>query len=191
MTRSLPVDISRDELHSLEVPATFEADGSFDILLRNHGESLHVHLHLDDALAVIADIDAGNHYVEGESERAVRVDIDTEKLGEEPYLGKLKVASAYGAQTRWIDVKLTEPTPEDQSVQVGEQLAEPQPTSPGEQSLLEHSYLPVVALGALALLIAFVATVFFQETIITVGALVVLGGVVTALFFLSREAVGV
>lgn len=187
MTQTLPVHISRDSLHSLEVPASFEAEGSFDIRLINHGGSLHVHLHLDDSLAEVADLDAGNHYVEGDAERAVRVDVDPEAFTEETQFGKLKVASAYGAQTRWIDITVAKPDPESQSVQVDESLATPQPKKEPEPSLLEDRRFPVLALGGVALVIALLTAVLFQEAIVTAGAVIVLAGVIAAVVFLSRE----
>ena len=80
MTDELPVHISREELHTLEVPGSFQATGPFDVRLINHGESLHIHLHLDDPLSNVAAIDAGNHYVERDSQRYVHVDVDTDRL---------------------------------------------------------------------------------------------------------------
>ncbi|MFW6434885.1 MAG: DUF7524 family protein [Halovenus sp.] len=186
MPQSLPVHISREQLHSLEVPATFEADGSFDIRLINHAESLHVHLHLDDPLSEIARLDAGNHYVEGETERRVRVEVDTDALGEQPHFGKIKVATAYGAETRWIDVELTEPDETPNSIEIDESLSNPQPKEQPREPLLDSQQLPVLVLGVVALLIAVLSAVLFQETVVTAGALLVFVGVVTALFFLSQ-----
>jgi hypothetical protein len=182
----LPVHISRDQLHSLEVPATFEADGSFDIRLINHAESLHVHLHLDDPLSEIAKLDAGNHYVEGETERRVRVEVDTDALGERPTFGKIKVATAYGAETRWIDVELTEPDDTPNSIEIDESLSNPQPKEQSREPLFDSQQLPVLVLGVVALLIAVLSAVLFQETAITAGAVLLFAGVVTALFFLSK-----
>ena len=187
MTDELPVHISREELHSLEVPSLFQTTGPFDVRLVNHGESLHIHLHLDDPLSEVAAIDAGNHYVESESERHVRVDVDTDRLGEDPHRGKLKIASGYGAETRWVDVELTEPQPESDSVTVDESLAQPQPNDAGSNSLFDNPELPVIGLGLVALLVAGLAAVVIQDTLILLGALVVLAGVFVALFFLLRN----
>lgn len=183
---TLPVYISRDELHELEVPATYEAEGSFDVELTNYGESLHVHLHLDDALSEIATIEASNHYVEGESSRRVTVGVDTDRI-EETHRGKLKVASAHGARTRWIDIELTRPEPETRSVQVDESLAKPQPTPTQESEKLDGSAAAVLGLGALAVVIAAGSALLLQEAVVALGALAVFGGVAVALFFLLRE----
>ncbi|MFC7058265.1 DUF7524 family protein [Halovenus salina] len=187
MTDELPVHISREELHALEVPASFEATGSFDIRLINHGEALHLHLHLDDPLSEVAAIDAGNHYVEGDSERLVRVTVDRDRVTEEGLLGKLKVVSAYGAQTRWIDIELAEPAPEEQSVQVDESLAQPQHTTQESDPVVENPTALVLGLGLVAVLIAAVAAVSIADLLVVGGALVVVGGVLVALFFLLQE----
>ena len=187
MTDELPVYISREELHALEVPASFEATGPFDVRLINHGESLHVHLHLDDPLSEVAAIDASNHYIEGSSERHIRVDVDPNRLPQDGLLGKLKVASGYGAETRWIDVELSEPDPEAESVRVDESLAQPAPTQPNSESLVDNPTAVVLGLGLLSLLVATVIAVIVQDLLVLGGSLVVLGGVLVAVFFLLQE----
>jgi len=187
VTEPLPVHLSRKELHSLEVPPSFEAEGAFDVRLINHGESVHVHLHLDDPLSEVAELDAGNHYVEGESERYVRIDVDPSKLDGETHLGKLKIASAYGAQTRWVDVHVSAPDPEQETVQVDESLAKPQPREQQDGPALEDSTVPVLVLIVFAILVAGSAVAVFREPVIALGSVVVLGGVAGALFFLLRE----
>lgn len=186
MPDELPVHINREQLHSLEVPTSFSAEGPFDIRLHNHGESLHIHLHLDDPLSEVATIEAVNHYVEGENERFVRVDVDTERLDGDRHLGKLKVASGYGATTRWIDVEVREPEPEQNSMNIDESLAKPQPKEP-EPTLFDRPELLILALGAIALIIAALTAVLIDSTIILVGSLVVLAGVLAALSFLIQD----
>ncbi len=187
MPADLPVHVNRDELHAVDVQPSFEAHDSFDVRLVNHGESIHVHLHLDDGLSRVARIDASNHYVEGDSERVVRVEVDDAALGGEPIRGKIKVASAYGAETRWVDVTLDEPAQEDDSVRVDESLSTPAPTAPDDEpSALARPEVPVLALGALALFVALVAAVVLGDTLVLVGSLIVLAGVLVALFFLTR-----
>jgi hypothetical protein len=181
---TLAVHVSREELHSLEVPASFETTESFDVRLVNHGESLHVHLHLDDPLSEVAQLDAGNHYVEGDSERYVRVEVDSARLDGER-LGKLKVASAYGAETRWIDITLSEPDPEANTVQVDESLGTPQPRTDDDPSI--PPAVPVAAVGGVALLLFAVAATVLDGTAVWLGALVIAGGVLTASFFLLRD----
>jgi hypothetical protein len=181
------VHVNRDELHAVDVQPSFDAHEAFDVRLVNHGESLHLHLHLDDGLSRVARIDASNHYVEGDSERVVRVEVDDSALGSEPIRGKLKIASAYGAETRWVDVTLTEPEEADESVRVDESLSRPKPAEPtDEPSTLARPEVPVLALGAVALLAALVAAIVLEDTLVLVGSLIVLAGVLVALFFLTR-----
>lgn len=189
MTDELAVHISRDELHALEVPAAFETDGSFDVRLVNHAGSLHVHIHLDDALSEVASVDAPNHHVESNSERVVRVDVATDRLDDEERLGKLKLVSAYGAQTRWIDLRLSSPDASDDTVEVDESLTTPPPKEePAGRSVpssaVDNSGLLVGGLALLAAVVAVAAAFLVQETLVTVGAVAVLGGVVVALFLL-------
>ena len=188
MPDELPVHISRDDLHAIEIPASFETDGSFDVVLVNHGTSLHVHLHLDDTLSQVASIDANNHYVESDSNRAVRINVDTDRLPDDGVFGRLKIVSAYGSETRWVDVELTQPNPTKQSVEVDESLSKP--PEPERNSLQSGwgsgAELPVLALGGVALVVAILAAVFIQNTLVTAGAAMVVGGVVVALYMLVR-----
>jgi hypothetical protein len=187
VTDELAVHISRDELHALEVPAAFETDGSFRVRLINHARSLHVHLHLGDALSEVASIDAPNHHVESNSERVVRVDVVTDHLDGENLLGKLKIVSAYGAQTRWIDVRLSAPDPPDDAVEVGESLTTPPSRDEPERrpgSVLGNTDTLVWGLAVLAAVVAAVAAFLLESTLVVLGAVAVLAGVVAAFLLL-------
>ncbi|WP_225334650.1 DUF7524 family protein [Halomicrobium urmianum] len=181
MPDTLPVHVNRQSLHSLEVPASFETDDSFDVRLINHGEPVHVHLHLDDSLSEIATIEATNHYVDADSQRPVGVTLREEGS----VLGKLKVATGYGAETRYVDVRITEPTEEQDEVRVDESLAQPQPDAGTDDestgSLLDGER-SVFLLGGLALLVAAVAAALVQSTAVRVGAAVVALTVLTGLY---------
>ena len=185
--------VNREELHAVEVPGTFEADGSFDIALVNHGQSVHVHLHLDDSLSAIASLEASNHFVDGDATRPVTVVVD----GEGAATGKLKIVSAYGATTRYVDVTITAPEETDDPVEVDESLAEPQPQSPPAEesssldSLSEDTGSPellVLGLGALALVVAAVAVLVVDTLAIQLGALAVLAGVMAAIYLVVADS---
>ncbi len=187
MPDTLPVHLNRQSLHSLEVPASFETDDSFDVRLINHGEPVHVHVHLDDALSEIAAIEATNHYVDADSQRPVGVSLREEGS----VLGKLKVATGYGAETRYVDVRVTEPAEEADEVRVDESLAQPQPEqSPGENSggpSLEAGVNTTFLVGGLALIVAGVAAAAVPTTAVRASALVVLLTVVAGLYAVTRE----
>lgn len=190
MPDTLPVHLNREELHAVEVPDAFETSDSFDVALVNHGTSVHVHLHLDDALSEVASLDASNHFIDGETRRAAHVSVN----GSGPVTGKLKVASAYGAQTRYVDIRLTEPEETESTVEVDESLSRPQPTTTNRPNgsdgdgLVDSPELVVLGLGALALVAAVVAAVVIDQMVVLLGALVVLAGVLAALFVLRSDS---
>lgn len=167
MTDTLAVMVNRTGLHTLEVPETFEAAGSFTIELRNHGEAAHVHIHLDDTLSSVATLEAVNHYVDAGETRTLSVDvIDNEHLPDEPVRGSLKVVTGHGQETRYVEVMLEG---EPESVRVDPSLGEPQPVGPDPSSPILRT-LPVAVLGGVALILA-IATIFASN-----GMAFVLGG---------------
>jgi hypothetical protein len=181
---TLPVHVNRDSLHALEVPDAFETDGSFDVGVVNHGGSVHVHIHLDDDLSEIATVEAGNHFVDSESQRAVHVSVD----GAGEATGTLKIASAYGAETRYVTVRITEPEETERTVEVDESLSQPQPRQPDSggdgatAALAASPQLVVVALGVVALGVATALALLVDEVVVVAGALAVLVGVVVAAY---------
>ena len=199
MTDRLVAHINRTAIHSLEVPESFDADGSFVVELRNEGEATHVHLHLDDALSEVASLDAGNHYVAGDSSRAVRVNVSP---GGEPVRGKLKVVTAYGAETRYVDVTV-EPTGKG-SVAVDPDLSKPrggagregggQRAASGNEGGLDLdvdlqavvSVLPAVVFGLVAVILAMGAVLTPGGTDVTLAVLAVVAGVLTAGYLLLQ-----
>ncbi|WP_254271686.1 DUF7524 family protein [Haloarcula marina] len=178
MPESLPVHVNRTTLHGLEVPKSFETSESFEIRIVNHGEPTHVHLHVDDALSELAAIDATNHYVKRGSERRVRVTLTKDGATR----GNLKVATAHGATTRYVEVVVTESEAETQGVVVDEDLAKPRPKSEAVESedfsgRFERS-IPVIVGTSLALGAAVTATIVFGTDFVALAA-----GVVAVLAF--------
>jgi hypothetical protein len=186
---TLSVHVNREELHGLDVPNEFETTDSFEIRLQNHGESVHVHLHLDDALSEVARLEANNHHVAANSTRNVTVDV----VGPPPARGRLKVVTAYGATTRYVDVVLEEPPEEFDPVAVDESLSKPKPRKQpaqsrtgigGETDLSLKPELLVFALGAFALLLAVTAALVIDSMVILLGSLAILTGVLVAMYLL-------
>jgi len=179
---ALTVHVNRGELHGLAVPDSFETSESFGVVLVNHGESTHVHIHLDDALSEQAAVEAPNHHVEGGDERRVRVT----RTADGAARGNLKVVTAYGATTRLVDVELTEPVYTDDSVEVGEELTKPQPRpDPGGPSLLADRRALLVAGVLFVVFLAAVAGVIAQNTLVAVAV-----GVLAAAGLVAAVAVG-
>lgn len=186
MPDTLPVHVNRDDLHDVAVPNSFEVTGPFTIELTNHGEPLHVHLHLDDDLSGVARLEAGNHYVEAERTREVSVNVSPSGS----VRGKLKVVAAYGATTRYVDVIVSEPEAAGESVQVDESLNRPPPKeeapnrSIGSDGPALSPEVAVLALGGVALFVAAFAVLVLRSTVVSLGALGVLAGVLVAMYLL-------
>ena len=177
MPDDLVVHLNRDGPHSITVePPRFEAGSAFDVVLRNHGRALHVHLHLDDDLSRQATLGTTNHYVGEEAVRRVRVTVN-EPL--EPVEGRLKLVTGYGSETEYVRIELHDVEEEPRRVRVDEALGRPTPTEEAEP-LLDVRSLPVVALGAIAVLIAAVAAVLIGGPTAVLGLLIVLVGVAVA-----------
>lgn len=179
----LAVTLNRDGPHSIEVASpSFEATDSFDIVLDNRGEALHVHLHLDDDLADVASIATGNHYVQQGAIRRVRVTVED---GPRPVKGRLEVVTGYGAEREYIDVAIRSPEEVTPKVRVDESLSKPTPTVEREP-VVDTDTLPVVALAAVALLLAIVILVQFNSIVVALGALIVIMGLAVAVILLIR-----
>ncbi|PSP96812.1 hypothetical protein BRC94_11555 [Halobacteriales archaeon QS_5_70_17] len=187
MSESLVVDVNQDGLHTLAVPGSFRASGSFDVRLQNHGEATHVYLHLDDALSSIASIPESHHYVDKDDIQVVRVAVEDGATGS----GTLEVTTAHGATTEGVPVEVGADAPEKPPVEVDESLAEPAPQESEPVPALGGAggagpdVVPAVALGGVAILLA-VATFTVSGTAAIVLAVL---AVVTALAAAAYVAV--
>ncbi len=174
----LSVDLNRDGLHEIAVPSSFETDGPFEVLLRNHGEAIHVHLNLDDELSAVARLGETNHYVEPYSQRSVRIET---RAVSTPVTGRLKIVTGYGTKSTYSTVRLSPPGTVTDHVRVDESLAKPQrrepEPAPGERLVAvvpDAISLPgVVVIAALAAVVA--AGVLTGSAAVVVGSLVVVG----------------
>ncbi|MDY6818269.1 MAG: hypothetical protein SVG88_06365 [Halobacteriales archaeon] len=192
MTAALSIDLNRQGPHSIEVSdSDFQTTGPFEIVLENHGESLHVHLNiLDDELADVVSLPAVNHFIEAEDTRRITVDVAPSPR---PVSGKLKVATRYGSEVSYVDLNLIEPTEEPDRVIVDDRLSKPQPadSAGADRSLDLTAWLAdlpvaVIALVVVAVLIAGYAATAIESTVVTVGVIIVLAGVTLALGLLFR-----
>lgn len=181
MPETLAVHLGRQGPRSLEAPATFEAHGSFEVELVNHGEPTHAHLRLGEGLGRIATIEGDNPYVGSESSERVRVRVDAT---DEEVQGTLVLATGYGQEEAAVAVTLVAPA--NESVEVDESLAEPQPREEEGGGLPEGlSLLPVVVLGAVALSLAAAAFVATDgNAAVGAGAFVVVAAVLAAGYLL-------
>ncbi len=183
MEYRLPVQLNRDDVHAVEVAtATFETPGSFALELSNHGQPVHVHLQLDDALSRVASVAANNHYVDSGSVRTVTVEVVADRR---PVEGKLKIVTAYGRETAYVDVRVVEGEVEEAPVDVA---PTPEPRAPDTTPaavLLTRENAPVVGLAVLALAIAVGVLTRARGVAVLLGAAAVLAGIATAFYVLA------
>lgn len=193
MPTSLPVELNRGRLHAIEAPVEFTSDGSFYVDLSNHGEGVHVHLHLDDALSHVARLGESNVFVAGDT--TSRIDVVVDDQPSTPVTGRLKVSTGYGAETTNVDVTVEPIEEQTRTVAVDESLSKPKPKQP-QQSALTNALaslpgpdmLPFILFVLLAVVIA-VGAVFFlgaNSPAVLIGVGVVLGGAVAALVYSIR-----
>lgn len=184
MSNTLAVDINRTGRQSLEVPSSFEAEGPFAVELRNHGEGAHVYLNLDDALTETAALGATNQYVESKSSENVRVHVDPDS--EATVRGKLKVATGYGAETRYVDVTIDQSP--DQSIEVDPSLSEPRGHEDTQESAAPAGLdaIPAVVLGLVAFALAIGAVISASPANLAFAALAVISAAIAAAYYTFR-----
>lgn len=179
---TLAVELNGDAVHSIRAPDRFATTGHFSIAFENLGRSTHVHLHFDDDLARVCSIGETNHFVDDESTRRVHVTADEV---DEPVVGKLKIVTGYGSNTRYVDVRL-DPPPDSgpDEVAVDETFTKPPERSPDPPprqraanavaGLVERGGLPGVVLGLLAVVAGVAVAVAVDSLIVSVAVGVVL-----------------
>jgi hypothetical protein len=187
---SLAVELNRDSIHDIAVTNSFATNEPFTVDLQNHGEAVHVHLHLDDDLSRVARLDANNHYVEAGTTRSVEIPV---KQVEDPTTGKLKIVTGYGSETEYVSITVRPPppdppthaeTPADPGRSTESAATDQSLTTRLEAALPEAATLPIVAFGAFAIVVALGIAAFVNGAAVMLGVGVVVVGVAAALWFL-------
>ncbi len=154
MPDPLVIHVNSPRPNALEVPEMFVADREFALEIENEGKPVHVHLNLDDDLEEVLELETGNHFVPRENAYRLPVAL---RDGRRPVRGKLKVSTGYGAESRFIEVRIVEPDPDDQ-VTVDASLAQPQreATEPAVPAgvLGEVGMIALIGISLVALLVA-------------------------------------
>jgi hypothetical protein len=189
---TLSVDLNEGGIHEVAVADSFETARNFAVELDNHGEAVHVHLHLDDDLSTVAHLDATNHYVEGHQRKRVPIDVRTL---DEPVTGKLKVVTGYGAESSYVDVTVRPERPSKDPVEVDETLSKPPQREEGTDrpslgaALARGSYKAIAGVGAvivLAVALAAVVALNVDSPAVFLGTGVVIGVAIAAAVFALR-----
>ena len=188
MTPVLLVELNRGALHDIEVPSEFAIGEPFSVELRNHGDSVHVHVRADEALSAVARIDTdGNLFVERETTQSVPVGVENV---DSPVTGTLEISTGYGAERRTVEVTV-EPDVDDDAVDVDETLSQPSDPDTGSDSppladrlspgLPSRRTVALLAVGAAAIALAATVVTTVQSPAVLIGAGVVVGAVLVAL----------
>ncbi|GGM73551.1 hypothetical protein J2752_002510 [Halarchaeum rubridurum] len=175
MPLTLTVDLNDGHAHALDAsPVPFEADGSFDVEIVNHGAGSHVHVHTDEALSRVARPESGNYYVPPESRERITVAVG--EPGPRPVEGTLRIAAGYGAERLEIPVRIVErETPN--TVDVDESLGEVTTPDPDEEGPDLRAFVPA-AVAVVGLALAVLAVLLLNEVVgVVVGALALCCGV--------------
>lgn len=196
----LVVHLNGRDLYDVEpVADVHETEGSFDVEFHNHGQPVHVHLRLDEALSRVAGVDGQNHYVEDDSALRVPVTVADDAP---PVEGTLTVVTGYGKGTEEVSVSLGE-SDDEAAVDVDECLDRPEgPADPADDGdatggavglPLDRSSLPdlepraavgLVALVVVAVGAAAVAAVAAPGVAVVAGIFAVLAGIGVAGYLL-------
>ncbi|AFK18854.1 hypothetical protein E6P09_08710 [Haloferax mediterranei ATCC 33500] len=182
----LTVTLNDERPHDLSVAPSFSTRDTFAVELENRGQAVHVHLHVDDELSRVMTLSEGNHFVDGGQTKLVNVFVSPPP---EPVTGKLKIVSGHGSETVYVDVTVN-PSNGKPPVEVDETLSKPRTPEP-EPSITESladvfprvdvQTVPLVLLALAALALAVGVASVFKSFVITLGAGVVVGGVLVAL----------
>lgn len=160
---------------------TFDTEGSFQIILDNHGQPAHVHLHFDDDLATIASLEEPNWYVPSGGIEPVEVSIPEGVTG----VGTLEVSTGYGAESSLIDVRVESTSEREAAVDTS---PEP-PSQPIETGASDLRWGLVPGLFAvIGVLFAVVIILFVEEWVaVALGLLVLLVAIAIAGYLLVAE----
>lgn len=180
MSDSLEIHVNRQRPNVLEVPEMYVADRDFAIEIINDGKPVHVHVNLDDELLELLEVDTGNHFVARENTFRLPV---TVRDGARPVRGKLKISTGYGSESRFIELRVVEPTDDDRVV-VDAELSEPPdrrqeseltPRIVGEIGAIALLGVALIALLVAASIVGTVTSPVIGVLAVVVGLLVVVG----------------
>jgi hypothetical protein len=181
--------LNEADLYAIASPSAFETSDSFEIVLDNHEQAVHVHLNLDETLSSVASLRTTNHYVERNRTYPVTVDVETPQTA---VSGRLKIATGYGAEVAYTTVTISPPEDGSRQVAIDDSLSRPtssEPTEPTRVDRLEALAdagpaglpAPVIVVGLLALGLSTAVAASIGSTAVLAGSLIVLLGVAASL----------
>lgn len=183
MPERLTVHLNRDEPREVAPEAAvLETDRSFVLEFVNHGGPIHVHLHLDDALAAVADPGATQVYVEADERRGVELSIPP---GHPPAKGFVEIVTGYGKEKARVNVTVTDQRKDGgPDVAVDQSLSEKTERESDQSPELADFAPPVMAATGVVVLAAVLAIAVSDSASVLIGVLALLAGVGVAGYLL-------
>lgn len=187
MSSRLKLHLGRHGPKSIDPePSAIEVSDDFAIELHNHGHPLHVHIAPQADLGRFLTLEATNLFIEGGDMRTIGANLAERRP--RSFDGKLRVATGFGVETAFVDVRLREEQPVEREVVVDASLAQPKPAQPATPLIdrIGVDAVPIFALASMALLIAIGATMIAVDVAVILGVIAVLLGVTIAVFMMLR-----
>lgn len=102
----LTVYLNRDGLNTVETDKrVVHATHAVDIILENHGKPTHVHLHLDDDLATLGNIQDPHWFIPNGEWREVKLQLSEAAEGN----GRLEITAGYGQERESVNIEVESP----------------------------------------------------------------------------------
>ena len=190
MPETLSVHLNREEPRDVAPEAaSLETDRSFVLSFENHGGPVHVHLHLNDALAAVARPTTTQIYVESGETRRVEISLLPDHT---PVKGYVDVSTGYGAEKARVNVAVTDPRKDGgPDVAVDDSLSEKQTTGAEASASPSGAAADVqpLAFAAFGVVVAAVLALSVSDSLaLAVGGLALLCGVGVAGHLLHEQA---
>ncbi|MFB6086799.1 MAG: hypothetical protein ABEJ84_08380 [Halodesulfurarchaeum sp.] len=134
----LTVYLNRDGMNTVETDQTaVSATEAVDIALENHGKPTHVHLHLDDDLALLGSIEDPHWFVPAGERRELHLELTPAGEGR----GRLDIAAGYGQEQTSVEVEV-EPVEDAAGTESIDVVGGPAPQDPIAESDGERASPP-------------------------------------------------
>lgn len=192
VTDEVTVHVNRTRRHAIAVADDpFEAAGSFDVVLVNHGEGAHVHLGLEGDLAVAGEVEASAPFLDAEATERVAVRVNARG----PVGGVLTLSTGYGKSSIEVPVRIdpdagpdVDATPERSAASTSlpsfvNSLVDRLSAADGIDAA-DPATLGLIALAGGALLVAGLVAALVDSGVVFAGVLVVVAAVAGALSLL-------
>lgn len=146
---SLEIAVNRAHPNAVELPETFTSPRDFSFEIHNDGKPVHLHINCDDDLLAGLQLETGNHFIPRHSTYQIPVRI---REDQRPFHGKCKISIGYGAETKYVEIRVPEPE-RDERVTVDSSLTQPPERPPPRRDYGEVlGDVGLVGVGILALI---------------------------------------